>query len=214
MSQVTVVSIAPVAIMADKPGLFPGRFFIPPADEDSPQLLVVGDSYHMVYLGSENSTKYVKVTDLASVVATSIVEDFKRGIICRDVNAEPGVFWVPFVVKNVGKECEKELSIAKSYQRGWFNKLIDMADDDWNKSHSPRAISDLQRNVATKLKMDKPWLYNQEAINAITCPACFTNLNPRAVVCSNCKLVLKPDEYAKMQFVVTPELPSESKWQQ
>ena len=196
----TIVNIAPVPIMADKPGLFPGRFFIPAGDEDDPQILIIGDSYHLVYLGAESAAKYVRVPDSADVVANAIVEDFKRGIICREEGSEPGVFWLPRVIKDIAKECNGELAVAKQVQRQWFRRLIDMADNDWNQTNSPRCISDLQRRIATKLKLDKPWMHNVEAVNAIQCPACFTNLNPRAIVCANCKLVIKPDEYKKMTF--------------
>lgn len=195
----TVVSIVPIELKIDKPGIFPGRWVIPKADDDKPQKLVIGDSWHTIYVGVERG--YLRVVDLSSDVARAIVEDFKRSIICTDSESEPGLFWLNRII-NSFSEVSKELEEARKKQHNWYRKLVMMADDDWTKSgHMHRSVSDLQRLAAKKLNVDREWVYvSKDDDVGFKCPACRVIIDKNCIVCPNCKLVLKPDEMKVLTF--------------
>ena len=201
----TVVSIVPTYLNLDIVGIFPGSFRIPAADDDKPEVLYVGDSVHYVYLGADRGM--FKVKDLAADVCKSIVNDFKKSIICSNPGAEPGLFWMDGEVKNVEKECAIELKNARELQKKWYVEMINMADDDWQRSgHIHKTISNLQRLIAKKLGMDKEWLYQSDddvAMGSLKCPACKIIIDKDSVLCNNCKLILKPDEFRKLTFAHT-----------
>jgi hypothetical protein len=198
----TVVSIVPCDLKLDIMGIHPGNFFIPKADEDDPKVLHIGNSWHMIYLGADRDS--LKVTDLSYDIARSIVEDFKRSVICVEPGCEPGLFWVPRMVSenDVKLHLFNELQDASVMQTAWYLKLIKMADDDWTKSgHLHRSISDLQRWIAKKLQMEKEWLYvpkNDPSLNK--CPACRNVVDKESIICGHCKLILQPDKYKEMEF--------------
>jgi hypothetical protein len=120
--------------------------------------------------------------------------------------AHPGVFWEPKVIlpESIEKECVEKLSQARISQLAWEEMLVKMADEDWIKSGKrPRSISDLQRQVAKNRGYEKEWLYIpkvEEGATILVCPACRTQISSLAVVCANCNLILKPDDYKKLQF--------------
>jgi hypothetical protein len=83
------------------------------------------------------------------------------------------------------------LQDLKDRQHRWFENLCKKADDDWNQYHKVGLISSHQRYAAEYLGYKSEWLvdYNpQEGL--IDCPACYSKIDSRAVICINCKAVL------------------------
>jgi hypothetical protein len=201
----TVVSIVPINIKIQKVGLYGCPDSIEKADPFHPKTLIVGDCWHEIYIGVERGR--LKVTDLSADVARAIVNDFIRAQICTSDGAEPGIFCIPNRVvedvKILETEFSQELKNARFTQDKWEINLIKMADDDWSKSgHSHRAISNLQRDIAKRRRMDKEWLFVPEgemAHGMIKCIACKTPVEKDAIICATCKTVLQPEEYKKLQ---------------
>ena len=73
-----------------------------------------------------------------------------------------------------------------------------MADDSWSKYHQHRDISDLQRDAANYLNLDRDWIKSVEVNDLIVCPACGSTLaNDLVMKCPMCQTVIKPEEYKK-----------------
>lgn len=203
----SIISIVPVKIKSERKGaMYPDTFEIPASIDDNPQILIVGDGFSRVYLGSGNSKEWVRTPILSSALAESIVADYLRSCICIKEGCEPGIFSVSNKeVKDVQKECLAQLIAAKARQLRWFEELIRTADDDWTKSgHRHNSISDLQRIIAKRLGLSKEWLFvtkDDLPSDMMKCPACREIIERAAVICSHCHLILKPEEHKKLQFV-------------
>jgi hypothetical protein len=207
MSQSTVVSIVPVKIEIRKSGaLYPDSWDIPKADDLAPEVLVIDDAKTRVYLGVERGYFWTKI--LSAELANAIVRDYIQSCICTDADCFPGIFDVPNTVvtkKDVEKVCAVQLTRARLTQSNWYNRLIRAADDDWAKSgHSHRTISNLQRDIAKKMRLNKEWIFisqDDTPYGMLKCPACKQNIEKDAIICAHCNLILKPEEHKKLSFV-------------
>ena len=207
MTKSTIVSIVPTKVKVDMAGaLYPSLFEIPKADDLMPEVLIVEDAKTRIYLGTERG--YFTTTILSAELAQAIAHDYVQSCICyAPPDCSPGIFAMPdqVITKNdVEKVCKVELAQARRSQRAWYEALIKMADDDWAKSgHMHRSISNLQRDIAKKLRLEKEWLFIPEGNlphGMIKCPACKTAIEPDVILCPNCKLILKPEEHKKLVF--------------
>lgn len=206
-TQSTVVSIVPVEIKIQKTSLFGCPAGIEKADPQHPKMLTVPDCWHRLYLGAERG--WMNINDMSEDVARAIVHDYIKSSICTEEGAQPGIFAIPLKVVTDVKVLEtqyaEQMANARQEQDKWEINLLKMADDDWSKSgHMHRAVSNLQRDIAKRRKLDKEWLYVPEgelAYDMIKCPACKSPVDKTAVVCASCKLILKPEEHKKLQFV-------------
>ncbi len=203
-SHATIVTLLPFEIVERKPGLIPGQFEIPKAAINDFEVLVIGDSFHYIYLDSDRGS--IPSTDPALKVAQSIVYDYVSSQLLREDGAEPGLFCVPGrLTKNEVKlQYAKHLEDAKARQKRWYEKLISLADDDWAMNHRRKGISDLSRHAARALLASRDWLNVADddrpiTVAAVECPACFSAVRPEAMICAVCKSVLKPKEYAEFQ---------------
>ena len=201
----TVVSILPYDIRETKPGLVPSEFFVPKGDEDVPGLLVVEGSYHQVYLDDSRPRLTVPVPSVE--LAASICRDHKTsmfGFVTDE--AEPGLFYVPgrytkADIQRLKGEHRVAFERAKRTQLAWFQRLIEYADDQWARHGEHKLITDVMRLAAEATKLERPWLSKQVIEKALSlCPACMSVVNPKAVICSSCRFILKPEEHKKMQF--------------
>lgn len=202
MSRATVISLVPFPIAEFKPGIYPGFFEIEPSTDNVPQLLVVEDSKYHVEI-DENRTITVKCP--AEDIARSIVEDYVSANLAFDIeeDASPAIFWKPgkFDLEGVKSNFSKDIEYQLGRQIRWFNKLVRMADDDWEKTRQHKAISDIQRYAAKALKLARPWVIVsavQEGI--IKCIACQQTVDAKAIVCPFCKCILNMDKYKTLQF--------------
>lgn len=202
----SVVSIVPIAIKVNKMGaMHPNEWIIPPSINEQPQVLVVEDGFAMVYINAERGR--IKTPILSFDLARSIVEDYLRSCICTKEGCEPGIFFIPKAVNvdDVKKSYVMQLLEARARQKRWFEEMMRVADDDWSKSgHKHSAISNLQRTIAKMLGLNKEWLFmtrEDVPVGTMKCPACKTLIEADAIVCLNCRLILKPDEHKKLAFV-------------
>lgn len=198
----TVVSLLPISIEAEKPMLTPGNFLIPPAEKGDFNILHIGHASHPVYLDSERGS--IRVPVVSEEVAQSIVYD---AIISRPYGlesgvAEPGLFWVPghLSKEQIKKQHADKLESAQKKQRQWFLNLVGEADGWWNQYHNHKMISDLHRKAAKYLNLEREWNIEGTVESSTDCPACTKIIPIRAVVCPHCRVILKPEEYKKLQF--------------
>ena len=197
----TVVSIVPFELNEEKPGVYPGNFYIPAAI-GGPEVLVVGQSVYHIEVDENRS---VTVPCPANEIARSIVEDYVNSNLAysEKENAAPGLFWEIGrytkieVITKLGTQLER----AKLRQINWFNKLVEMADDDWEKTRQHKTISDMQRFACKSLGLSRPWVIvpvkpgsNKE------CIACRSVVHPEAIVCPQCRAILNIEAWKKMQF--------------
>ena len=201
----SIVSIVPFEIDEEKPGIYPGHFYISPSKNNIPEILEVEESIGFIEVDESRS---VKVTNSSRKVAESIVLDYLNSQIAipngRTDEVGPGIFWKfgRYTLDRVYKECKTELEIAKLRQINWFTELVKMADDDWEKTRQHRSITDMQRYAAKYLKLERVWIVNIEnkILETIKCPGCESLLSKTIVICPTCKCVLNQEAYKKLTF--------------
>lgn len=205
----SVISIVPFEIDEYKPGLYPGHFEIPASENNFPQILHVGESVHYVEVDVARS---IRVVNSPHVIAESIVEDYlsaQLAIKSGETDVGPGIFWKlgKYDISKIIKECQPELENAKLRQYNWFVRLVEMADDDWEKTRQHRAITDMQRKAAKILGLEKPWIVvpkaATQAIVSQDCPACGSQIKQGVILCPNCRCIIDYDRYKETKFATT-----------
>lgn len=204
----TVISILPIGIRENKPGLIPGSYSIPPVKNPAKDVnvLVVMRANFPVYI-DENRPAIV-VPETSDRVANSICRDFSIGIMGYEVGkAEPGLTWIQ---GNRGpEEIERNLPIEmkqlRDRQNMWFTNLVSIADDDWSKLHMRRAISGLQRVACQCLGLSRDWnidieIEKQLDIDMTPCKFCRAPVHHEAIVCQHCSGILNLARY-KVEFI-------------
>lgn len=191
----TVFSIVPFPIREDKPGIYPGFFTIQSCLDDSkPESLVIHCSDHLI--SSAGRKQPIRVVTPSYEIAKSIVVDFLDGQFFTTPEAHPGITWVQgeisteeFLSKN--KAIYQQM---KETQKRWFVLVVNKTQDDWNKYHNSRVVSDQARFAVRALGLDTPeWMTNETiGLEYYTCPACSTKNNPLNIVCSGCSAIFTP----------------------
>jgi len=204
----TVVNLIPRELFEEKPHMLPATFKVPAAPSGGISVFHVEEGIHYVpnpIIDEGKPGSSFKITTSAEEMARSICEDYVTAQIALDEGAQPGIFWVRgrLGVKEVMEIHKDKVEEYRVKQKAWFLNLVAMADADWRKNHNMLAVSDLQRMAARELNINKEWVdFNPEI--PVMCPACQTALKPEAVVCFNCKFIVKPEEFKKMQFATSP----------
>lgn len=200
----TVISLVPVHINEEKPGLFPPRFVIPESDTVTPQVLHVSTATHYVYL--DEARGMLQVKDPSDVVARAIVNDFCTSQLATSDEVGPALWWVDEHIdwENVLKHQAKVIPEKKERQHRWFINLAKMADDDWTRYHKHVVISDFQRKIGTILGLnpeDHEWmmpLAMQEGMTQV-CPFCRNSIPIGSVICTMCNEVLDYKRQAQIR---------------
>jgi hypothetical protein len=154
----TVVSILPAKVNEEKPGLYPGTFQIPAAKDGDFNILHVGVSHYIVYLDSSRGS--LRVPELGSKIARSIVEDFIKAQIGVEDGREPGLFWVEghLTKEEILAKHKDLLEQAKEKQKNWFTALVMLGDDNWVRYGTHSAISGVQITAAKSLGHKAEWV--------------------------------------------------------
>jgi hypothetical protein len=201
----TIVSLVPLPISEKKPGLYPGQFDIPGADDDDVEVLVVGISKHYTYLDSDRGS--ITQENPPAKVARSIVNDYIQDSLMVDESAHPGLFYVmgKHTKEEVKEKFPEKIKEARDKQYEWFKRLVVAADDMWAKDRRHVAITNMQRVAARVLGLDKEWkAIPKPDVNAPVmqkCPACFAVTHPQQIVCAACNCILDQEAYANLQFM-------------
>jgi hypothetical protein len=94
---------------------------------------------------------------------------------------------------------EAELAEAHRKLDAFHRRLVDAADLEWERSHNPMFITDLERRAARELKLDKPWLYDPKP--QAECPACGEKIKAGVAVCRSCRAILNREKAAEFGLV-------------
>ena len=94
---------------------------------------------------------------------------------------------------------EAELAEAHRKLNAFHRRLVDAADLEWERSHNPMFITDLERRAARELKLDKPWLYDPKP--QAECPACGEKIKAGVAVCRSCRAILNRAKAAEFGLV-------------
>jgi hypothetical protein len=130
-----------------------------------------------------------------SITAREIAED-----IARELNNDSGDGSFHGVFVAGGSEpTQAELTGARHRLSGFYTKLVAAADLEWERSHNPMFITDLDRRAARELKLDKPWLYDPKPQDE--CPACAEKIKPGVAVCRSCGAILNREKAAQFGLV-------------
>lgn len=199
----TIVSLVPVPIREEKPGLYPSRFEIPPCEGPIPQLLHLPEAYYFVYLDEKRPSLRISVPP--SQLAASFVTDYCEAQLGITDEAGPGIFALEGKLSLTEVFMKKEqLKEARERQTRWFTNICRIADDDWNKFHQHNVISNFQRVAANYLGWDSSqheWMTPPKTQTS-ACPACTTKVPSGAIVCASCRCILDAEAYKKLTFAI------------
>ena len=201
----TVVSIYPFELNEEKPGLLPALYRIAAGTFDKPSILHVGDARYFIPRALDQPP--IVAFESGEIVARALVEDFVKAQLEYTPSAHPGLMWIPGEVdeSKVKFKFIEELKDLKVKQDRWFMKLIEKADDDWNKFRHHRSITDVQRRACEFLKLKREWTSVEDSTKFIDCPACMTRIRETVIICPNCHVVINEQLAAKLHFAGTQQ---------
>jgi hypothetical protein len=145
----------------------------------------------VIDLGDKRNMEY-------AISAREIAED-----LAREINGDSGEgsFHGVFVAEGAAP-TPAELRAAREKLESFQQRLVEIADLEWERSHNPMFITDLERRAARELKLDKPWLYDPKP--QAECPACGEKIKPGVAVCT-CRAILDREKAAQFGLGVVPE---------
>ena len=194
----TIVSLVPREIVCEMPGMIPSYYRIDKSKDKIPEILVVDDGQYNVYQLEGQS---INVYEPADKVASSFCSMYNTSQLGYGEGAQPALFFVEgkYIVNEIIDKFIDEIEKSLEQQKNWFLALIFIADDSWSRYHQHRDISDLQRDAARYLNLDREWLKSIEINEDLTsCPACGSMLaNDLVMKCPSCQTIIKPEEYEK-----------------
>lgn len=211
----TLISIMPIGISESKPGLIPGEYKINGVKDPSREVktLLVARARFPVYI-DENRPALI-VPEPSDRVCEAICRDFKVGIMGYEPGrAEPGLTWVTgeFSPRMIEDQLATEMIHLRANQLMWFQNIVSLADDDWQKYHMRRMISSLQRLACSLLKLEREWniedeIGKQAETGMTPCKFCRQLIHFEAIVCPHCSGILNMERYKK-EFVSAATLSS------
>ena len=130
------------------------------------------------------------------ISAREIAED-----LAKELNSDSGEgsFHGVFVAEGA-EPTPAELREARVKLEAFQTRLVEIADLEWERSHNPMFITDLERRAARELRLDKPWLYDPKPL--ADCPACGEKIKPGVAVCRSCRAILDREKAAKFGLAV------------
>lgn len=125
------------------------------------------------------------------ITAREIAED-----LARELNGDSGEGSYHGVFVAAGLEpTASEVAEARAKLEAFQLRQVEIADLEWERSHNPLFITDLERRAARELRLDKPWLY--DAKPHAECPACAEKIKAGVAVCRSCGAILDREKAAK-----------------
>jgi len=155
-----------------------------PHDGEPYALTPVRSCKAMMDLGDKRTMEF-------PISAREIAED-----IAREINSDSGEGSYHGVFVAAGSEpTQIELAEARRKLDEFHRRLVAVADLEWERTHNPMFITDLERRAARELKLEKPWLYDPKP--ATECPACAERIKPGVAVCKACGAILDKEKAAQ-----------------
>jgi hypothetical protein len=133
------------------------------------------------------------------ITAREIADD-----IAREINGDSGEgsFHGVFVAAG-DSPTDAELEDARRRLEDFHRRLVAAADLEWERSHNPMFITDLERRAARELRLEKPWLYDPKPL--ADCPVCAEKIKPGVAVCRSCGAILDREKAAQFGLVAREE---------
>jgi len=89
----------------------------------------------------------------------------------------------------------------RKMQKKWFVRVCKETDNDWEKFHHHRVVSDQAKFAAKTLGLEPEWLTAEiKGFTFTKCPACGISNNEKNAVCSNCRCILNEDKFKTLKF--------------
>lgn len=194
MSHATIVSLMPIPFAREMIGHNPAYYAIPEAEQGDFNILVAGDGTSWLYVmdGKSVIRKHLAIDEVSELVDT-----FIEATPYVDENSRPGIFYVEgkWTKDEIREKFAEKLAEAEDAQNSWFTKLVEKADDSWNKYHQHRDISDPQRIAATRLGLKREWnIRVEKGKNFMECPACKTMIRSDVSVCPQCRVIIDTEK--------------------
>ena len=165
-----------------------------PHDGEPYALTPVRSCKAMMDLGDKRTMEF-------PISAREIAED-----IAREINSDSGEGSYHGVFVAAGSEpTQIELAEARRKLDEFHRRLVAVADLEWERTHNPMFITDLERRAARELKLEKPWLYDPKP--ATECPACAEHIKPGVAVCKACGAILDKEKAAQFGLVASVSHP-------
>jgi hypothetical protein len=160
-----------------------------PAPGEEYALTPIRNCRGVIDLGDKRTMEY-------PITAREIAED-----LARELNGDSGEGSFHGVFVAAGEQpTAAELADARRRLREFYEKLVAAADLEWERSHNPMFITDLERRAARQLGLEKPWLYDPKPM--AECPVCAEKIKPGVAVCRACGAIL--DRARAAQFGLVP----------
>lgn len=204
MGKSTVVSALPFQLTENKPGLFPSRYVIPAAPKGDISTLVVEDACFFEHIPfADDKIPPRKVPILSDEVARGLCQDYINANLAVEFTpdpdgtiAVPGIFYVDGAMtpKFVKDNHKAKVDQAQKNTAAWFLRLVKLADDDWQRYHQHKGITDLQRSACKYLGIPREWNIDIFELKSSLCWSCKTSVNPEAIICS-CNAILNAAAY-------------------
>jgi hypothetical protein len=129
------------------------------------------------------------------ITAREIAED-----IAREINSDSGEGSYHGVFVAAGEmPTDNELADARHRLQGFHRRLVAAADLEWERTHNPMFITDLERRAARQLNVEKPWLYDPRPL--ADCPVCAEKIKHGVAVCKSCGAILDREKAAQYGLV-------------
>jgi hypothetical protein len=133
------------------------------------------------------------------ITAREIADD-----VAREINGDSGEGSFHGVFVAAGETpTEAELAEARQRLEEFHRRLVAAADLEWERSHNPMFITDLERRAARELRLEKPWLYDPKPL--ADCPVCAEKIKPGVAVCRSCGAILDREKAAQFGLVAREE---------
>jgi hypothetical protein len=129
------------------------------------------------------------------ITAREVAED-----IAREINGDSGEGSFHGVFVAAGEmPTEGELADARRRLEEFHRRLVAAADLEWERTHNPMFITDLERRAARQLGLEKPWLYDSKPL--ADCPVCAEKIKHGVAVCRSCGAILDREKAAQYGLV-------------
>jgi len=134
------------------------------------------------------------------ITAREVAED-----IARELNGDSGEGSFHGVFVAAGEmPTEGELADARRRLEEFHRRLVAAADLEWERTHNPMFITDLERRAARQLGLEKPWLYDSKPL--AECPVCAEKIKHGVAVCHSCGAILDREKAAQYGLGVPEKL--------
>lgn len=197
----TLISLMATSFDRDLITVHPRVFHIDAAPEGEMRILHVDNGWTTTYFGEDFGWQPRNIS--ADEICNSLVNDYFGGLHHVDEGSRPALFWLPGALdeKIISANYKEKLDEAVTRQNNWFTNLVKEADNEWVMSKGMhKAISDLHRIAAKRIRMDhKPWMV-QPVEQRVFCPACQTEVRFGAAVCHNCRCIVDAEKFKSLKF--------------